>query len=63
VDGQALKKQARADGVFSSVATWERATKLAKLQGLTSKRPDGSNRHVWWMAEAPDTDDPEEAAE
>ena len=62
MDGRDLRKQAKADGAFSSVATWERATKLAKLQGVTSKRRDGSNRHVWWITKAP-IDDDEEAAE
>lgn len=56
VDGQELKKQAKADGAFGSVSTWDRAVKLARLQGVTSKRRPGSNAHVWWITAAPVAD-------
>ncbi len=63
MDGRDLRKQAKADGVFSSVNTWERATKLAKLQGVKSERVPGSNKHAWCLAEAPAPDDAEETVE
>ena len=61
VDGRDLRKQAKADGAFSSVNTWDRATKLAKLQGVRSERLRGSNNHA--SSEAPISDDAEEAVE
>ncbi len=53
VDGQELRKQAKADGAYGSENTWERGVKLAKLQGVTSKRRPGSNAHSWWITAAP----------
>ena len=55
VDGQELKKQAKADGAFGSVSTWDRAVKLARLQviGVLSRqqRPrlvdHGGSRSRW----------------
>ncbi len=59
VDGQELRKQAKADGAFGSQNTWERAVKLAKMQGVMSRRRPGSNAHVWWITAAPVADEAE----
>jgi RecA-family ATPase len=56
IDGAELRKQAKADGAFTSVNTWERGVALAKLQGVMSARRPGSNKHLWWIAAAPVAD-------
>jgi hypothetical protein len=52
-----MKKQAKADGSFGSPNTWERAVRLAKLQGVMSARRTGSNTRVWWITAAPVDDE------
>jgi hypothetical protein len=57
IDGARMKKQAKADGSFGSPNTWERAVRLAKLQGVMSARRTGSNTRVWWITAAPVDDE------